>query len=51
MNDSRTGEPVEPSGQLYMVQVGRTYLAFDPVKTAGEFTLIVVLDEQFHVLT
>lgn len=50
MHDSQTGKPVESSGQLCIAQVGRTHVAFDPVKPAGEFTIIVVLGQHFRML-
>ena len=50
MREAATGAPVAPSGQLYVVRVGRDYVAWDPAKTAGEFGLCVTLDNGYHVL-
>jgi hypothetical protein len=42
---------VSPSGKLYVIKVGSVYVANDPVKSAGEFTIFVTLDSKFRVLT
>jgi hypothetical protein len=41
---------VAPSGKLYVIKVGTLYLANDPVKSAGEFTIFVTLDSKFRFL-
>jgi hypothetical protein len=50
MHNSVTGKDIEPSAQLYVVAVGDFFVAFDPVKTAGEYALIGILDRDFRVL-
>jgi hypothetical protein len=41
---------VAPSGKLYVIKVGRVYVANDPVKDAGDFVVYVTLDSKFKVI-
>lgn len=44
------GVPVSPSGKLYVVKVGTVYVANDPVKTWGEFSIYVTVDSKYKLL-
>ena len=50
MHNTATGQDIEPSAQLYVVAVGDFFVAFDPAKTAGEYSVIGILDHDFCVL-
>ena len=49
--DSRTGVEVStPTGQLYVVEVGGVYVAWDPGAMMGEFRRVLTVDRTGRVL-
>lgn len=44
MHLASTGQAIAPSGQLYVVQAGSVLVVWDPVKKAGEFSLLATLN-------
>jgi hypothetical protein len=45
-----SGVPIQPSGQLYVVKAGTTYVAMDPAKSNGHYMTLVTLDKNFKFL-
>lgn len=47
---TQDGVAVAPSGKIYVVKVGTVYVAQDPVKTFGEWSLYVTVDSKYKFL-